>query len=85
MNYDEPKRRPWPVPMPPGCVRTYRPTQELNLSTLPPEKKRQWWERVKKKDPGLADLLQNDQTFRALIETFDAEIIIELEPYRGEY
>lgn len=82
---DEPKPRPWPVPLPPECVGTYRPTAELNLSTLPPEKKREWWERIKRKDPGLADLLKNDKTVHALIERFDAEVVIELEPYRGEY
>lgn len=71
------ERPTWPVPWPPEMFATYRPELELNLSTLPPEAKRAIWLKLQREQPDLAALLKQPD-FRALVEAFDADVLIEI-------
>lgn len=52
---------------------------QLNLSQLPPEKKRFAWQWLQENRPELAALLSQDDV-RVAQEAFSAAVIIELEP-----
>lgn len=53
-------------------------TREINLSRIRPELRKPAWERLQKRYPATAALIQ-DPLFQALKQAFDAEVIITIE------
>lgn len=52
--------------------------RRINLSRLPPEKRKAAWDWLRREHPDLAGWLQRDDVKR-LRETFDAQVLIEFE------
>ena len=50
--------------------------KRVNLSRLPPAKKREAWRKIKEQQPELAALLQSDEV-QEMIRVFDAEVWVD--------
>lgn len=76
----------WPKPLPPGVeFRRYSQPRQLNLTVLAPAEKRRWWEIIKREQPAVAALLQ-EEPLRALVDAFGADVMVDLEALeRGEH
>lgn len=55
----------------------------ITIAQLPKQKKQRIWAGIKKQDPALADLLQNDRTFSELKTAFDAAVVFTQEEING--
>jgi len=62
----------------PSITEPAEPCIDVNLSSLPAAKQRPVWEWIKANQPGLAQLLSQDATFKELKATFDASVSVSL-------
>ncbi len=61
-----------------GEIQMVSTTKRVNLSRLPPDRKRSAWAWVQKNRPEQAGLIQS-ASFQQLLTTFNGEVIIEME------
>lgn len=64
-------------PKPPQLVKTGKALPIVVLTSLKLEHQQQIWHGVKKEDPALAGLLENDTAFKRLKAEFDGRLVMD--------
>ena len=67
-----------------GEIQMEPTTKRVNISRLPPDRKKAAWAWVQRNRPEQADLIQSAQ-FQELLTTFNGEVIIEMEINNEKY
>ena len=65
------------LPNPPPCQAVrYEPDRWVNLSTVARDQRAETWQQIQDEHPALADMLQNDENWKALRERFGGGVLV---------